>query len=336
MPFYEVIPNQLYSTIVSSAEISFQFVKAIIAALKTSPGGACITRGSSSAGTVVAYSATPDGVDRWFGATAVEALSGSGFAWQILESTSGLQYLFAVKFDGSIYLGCAKNKFETAGAWRNAGSVTALVAPSDVTSTPEQDREVVPPSPLSMYGPYPPSAGLTSRFHVWKRVDGEGFVVVATHATGNVGQFYLGGVFKLTTPKDGDTNPYVVMCSQGGTGGGCSWTAYDNNGPTHSQIWGRVPVDGVVPYSFVEPWAGEAVYGRSDLTVDPFTGKFQALPIQLFSRAATSRMHFRGCMPGMFRAQDSHVTFDTINSASQIVFDDLIFEWDGATTPLLT
>lgn len=337
MATWTILANQQYLTGGVLEDSSWNFMLALLAALKSATGGAYTTRGSSSAGSISAFSATPDGVDRWTGKTVAEVLTSTNYAWHILEApTSGIQVLLAIRNngDGFMYIGVAKNKFETAGAWRNAGSVGVTTSPRDETSVPEHERDVVPTSPASISTPRPTHTGAMARFHVWKRADGEGFMVVATEQTGAEDRFYLGGIFKLVDPRAGDTNPFIVICQQGGPGG-CDSDLYDVAGPGHADVFGRIPTDGIIRYSFAQLYAGERIYDRATLGPSPFSGKYQALPVVLFSRAVALTEHFRGTLTDVYRAHDSHATHDVVNAAAQIIFDDLMFPWDGTTTPLL-
>lgn len=325
--------NQVVPASSDDTEQAFEWLKALIALFKTAPH-AYTTRGSSLAGSVTAHSATPDGVDRWATATRAQAVSNSDYIWNVLQSPLGMQLLFLLKGNAStsgaaeIFIGIAKNKFETPGAWRSA--VDEVTWPRDITSSPERDRDII----IDDSDPYADAFfnAASQRFHFWKRTDAEGFYVVITRTDGasTDSGISFGGVAKLNEPRTGDSNPYLVWLSQLG---GADWSTWNDAGPTHSPIFGRVPSVGTVRYSMVEPIvASDRVW--DEIAEDPFSGLFQALKIAVFTKAVGVQPHVRGFFPDLYRAYPDHSTHDFSNlGKTGIIFGDFILPWDGVTVP---
>jgi hypothetical protein len=335
MGTYLITPNLLIPMTADKTEGAFSYLKGIVTTLKTG-ASPYVTKGSSSGGSITAFSATPDGVDRWTGKTAAEAVSSSGPVWHVLEDSFGVQVLLAIQGDASlplVFFGVAKNKFETSGAWRNAGSVSEIVYPRDTTSVVDKDQDVIGGTGGGIIYPYS-NSGADQRFHVMRRTDAPGFYAVAVRA-GVEGDYYLGGFCKLTAPKTTDTNPYVVF--GGREGGGCSWVTYDLAlGSGHSDVWARVPTDGTIRYCFGQWRAGsENVWERAEFGPDPFSGAYQGGLIPIYSRA-TGAAHIRGFLPDLERAIPAHISGTFANAAqTQVIFGDLIFPWAAsAGTPL--
>lgn len=298
-------------------------VQGVIALMKTAGWS---TRGSSTTGTAgTAYSSTPDGVDRWVGQTYTQAVdAGNNFIWNILEHTAGHQVaiLFGRGTPNYCHFVVAKNKFETGGAWRNGGSVSATVRPEDITSSPAQDREVVQndvPSNFLFL-----SSLLDTYWHAVVRDDGQAIYVVAENSAASESFYSLWGIWKLQDPSSGDSNPWIAASAKGLTSANLGDVVANNN------ITGRIPTAAQRLYAITRlKIAGNDILGSGNIGNDPFTGNERVSPIGLWTDVAP--VHIRFTLPDLCYVPDSWGNRDQFNGRTYTAFGVIGLPWDEVT-----
>lgn len=197
----------------STTVLRWNFVLAAVDGMLADPVSPYICRGSSRNGSLgAAYSATPDGVNRWSGHTQTEIAGAGNPIWMTLESVkSGHQVCFLLGTASgpvsSIAVIFALNKFESGGAWRGGGTGTAT-RPTDVTSSPIAARELN----TAALG-FSPQSVSNEYFNLWVRKDGRGFYAGLFRDTtpSLTADGFLMGYFPLTEPFAADVNPYLSI-----------------------------------------------------------------------------------------------------------------------------
>ncbi len=311
----------------SSDEQRWQVVLGVIQTMK---GAGWFTRGSSIYGTSgTTFSATPDSTDRWAGKTVLQAIGAGNFsAWHVLEHTAGHQACVSFGRGSPIVttFTVAKNKFETAGAWRNAGSVTANVRPADTTSSPALDREVagttITPTNFLVI-----TAGLNTIWHCIARDDGQTVYCFTENPTAIDSVYNLWGLAKMSHPSSGNTNPWVILAGRGGDYNTWSSTI------TNVFIRGVTPLVASQSYGMTQMYggAGTVLMSSGAISADPFSGKFRIAPIGLWTDNAGAN-HTIFTLPDLCSVPIAWAHRDPINSLQYMKLGGFGFPWDGITS----
>jgi hypothetical protein len=198
----------------SASELRWAYILAVLAKLKNDPVAPYVVRGSSRNGSSgAAFSATPDGVDRWTGTTQAATAGAGNPIWIVLQNTlTGHQVCFLLGTSSGpvsvVTVVFAMNKFETGGVWRGGGTGTAT-RPTDVTSSPVAARELATSGSTGLS----PQTLTNQYYNVSVRMDGKGFYASLFRDTtpdlSSDGNFM--GYFPLNTPATTDLNPYLAF-----------------------------------------------------------------------------------------------------------------------------
>lgn len=331
MPAYIYSVNNANNFVGQSFEqFQLKIIKWFLSTLKSA---GWFTRGSSISGSAGhIYSATPDGVDGWTGATDTQIFDGANVIWQVLEHpTTGAQICLtwgtATNTLGLIY---AKNKFETAGAWRTSTAVGTR--PTDVTSTLAVEREI----PLNASPSLRQWNFGINYYHIIARDDGAAAFIYCDAPGSGVDDPAVMGFAMLRTTNMDDTNPVVTWSASGGT----AYPSYYQGtvtpiesrdtsviGALHAQWFGVIKATGCF---------GEFAPGTADLfdsllpLADIFDGKGRLGPLTVWSSNSTPA-YFRGTIPDLQRAMTAWGNRDLINDKTFIKLGAYAFPWDGQT-----
>ncbi len=334
--------NDHSATLNSRWTLWWEFAKRLIAELKAH---GWTTRGSSRMGTAgTNFSATPNGVDYWAGASVAQVSKvtndGDQRVWHVLQNTlTGLQFCIEVlpRTEGFRFI-VSVNKLESAGAWRGGGT-DANTRPTDLVSTPAAGREVS--TAFASYSgslfdgaDYTANATAGYRFSFVIRQDGKGFYAYYWPMplfwpwnTASVETFACGVCPALASSPDiNSLNPYLVFFSAGTNMEGLGFTLPDVN---HSfRIEGRRS-DGVA-----ETYIARILYfGDSGTSVDYGTARdFMQHAIHV-TVPYTVGQDVRGCMPDVLHKlhNGTHKSCFTWNDRKYVQLADVLFPWDETT-----
>jgi hypothetical protein len=258
------------------------------------------------------------------GLTNTQAVGGSGYIWHVLEHTAGHQVCVSFSRAGTLFVNwtIAKNKFETAGAWRNGGSVNSAARPTDVTSSPTQDQEVdqgTTPANFIIL-----SVVHNNTYHIAARDDGEAVFVITENNTLTADNYSMWAFWKNQNPNPADTNPWIVSAVRNLTISNMGDST--SNGITR----GRTPLSGAHPYAFTRlRVVGTDLMATGNMGADPFSGNSRICPLGLWT--STSPIHIRFTIPDLCYVPASWADRDQFNGRAYTVFGDLGMPWDEAT-----
>ncbi len=311
----QVVTASTFST------ITYNHVISLIATL-LSAGWTC--KGSSNTG---AYSSTPDGVDRWTGATAavLVEVSASDKTWYVAESPSGVQVCFEIAGGfAALYVTVSKNKLNVGSSWRT--SPTALSRPTDTSSSPVGGREFTMTQSVEFL---PGGGGGIHYQHNIVRDDGEGFIVSCRRSLDGADTGGLLFFAKLTAPEEGDENPYVLYTDTAFT-----YRSSDSPPSASNMYWGRVGSAVIKMAPVLLGGSSTTSYNEAgNCGPDPFSGKETELPFALWTNAGSG--YVRMSIPDMYTIRStgspSLPYATTLNARNRFIHGCFTLPWDGST-----
>jgi hypothetical protein len=253
------------------------------------------------------------GVDYWVDSS--DLIWGSGaHSWIVLQQ-AGIGTNFSICFD-LLYTSYQN--------WTLVVSPVAGFTGGSASSRPTASDEVVLVS-NSYHGGQ--TSAFTGKLHVCQANDGSCTRWVLNRG-GDCSAF---GIFdKPKSPFTGWLNPSIFGFKGSISGGACSISQWNDTANLKSRVSTNFSL-----YMTCEGW--QASIG-SDLGVaDEDSGDWPVMPIGLASETPGYRGHFKGSIYDLWWGPTALNTADTFpeNSSRQfVVFDDLIFPWNGST-PLI-
>ncbi len=316
------------------------FVRFVVASLKAMSTAPWVTRGSSCNGSSgTAFSATPDGVDRWAGKSVGQASTGGAQTiWHVLENTvSGLQLI--VSYAGATSsLGMqfvfSMNKFESAGVWRAGGTSTSL-RPTDTASTPAAGREIASVITAAIVtGSLGPQI---YRYNVVNRDDGKGaYWYYFPDSLGSAVTLSMaGGFFPFTNPQT-ETNPYMLYNGNyGSLSSNNGVLVHESPSTTTAFMQGRKGTAGTLLNYAILKLASDPgspqLAGTSANDLDPVEAAYPLFPNIAWADLPTNQAHFRCGIPDFYQCNNSSFPdFNTWNTRSYITLGFGVFPYDPA------
>jgi hypothetical protein len=324
----------------TTGDRTWEFCKFIVASLKAMATAPWVTRGSSCDGSLgTAFSATPDGVDRWAGKSIGQAAFNVGIrtVWHVLENTvTGLQVCIvygAVNSQSSAVV-FSLNKFETGGAWRGGGS-SANVRPTDTVSSPAAGREITHVN----NAPAVSGTGVPQvfRFNCLNRDDGKGFYAYYFPDSGATSITFslVYGCFPVTAPQTED-NPYLLLATSYGSLTSPSISSTPGSLPsayTQPNLIGRKGAAGtLITYYLLQPSSvpSNFLFGTTQVNdLDPVLAAYPMFPGVAWSDMPAGGAHFRAGLPDLYQADTAlSPDLNTWNSKAHIQIGFLAFPYD--------
>lgn len=331
----------------------WQHAQQLVARLKAMTVAPWVTRGSSRVNAAVAtFSATPDGVDNWSTLTGTVAqFCGTGSSsspWHILENPlTGWQVRIQVhpttapQTSGYLEIAVAKNKFETGGAWRNAGSVTAAIAPADTTSSPTVDREQS--SGQDTGSTLPPFDSLNTRYRnvIGNRPDGKGFYSFSMAETPSLSAGNLQFCTVIGTAPQvlhGDqaaltTNTQAVFRFIGDAlTNGCNIASPDTAPATTWRMKVRENDGSTKNCAGLETCFTNGTVVFSGATAAVADSAYAKLPIGPLAWFSNNTFVLRGALPDVWIVPSSFNSLGSFNLLQYMKIGRFLWPWDGVTS----